>query len=113
MTTTTTTSAPSGKSQPWWRNLNRLSQEQVVAAVVIVLLIVFTVALPGFATTRNILGLIRSVSILGILGLGMGVIVISRSIDLSEIALMASPWAVALIANQHLSLIHISEPTRP
>jgi ribose transport system permease protein len=101
LTTTTTTSAPSGKSLPWWRNLNRLSQEQVVAAVVIVLLIVFTLALPGFATTKNILGLIRSVSILGILGLGMGLIVISRSIDLSEIALMASPWAVALIANQH------------
>jgi hypothetical protein len=78
-----------------------LSQEQVVAAIVIVLLIVFALALPGFATTRNILGLVRSISILGILGLGMGLIVISRSIDLSEIALMACPWGVALIANQH------------
>src|SRR5947207_6950427 len=47
------------------------------------------------------LGLVRSISILGILGLGMGLIVISRSIDLSEIALMACPWGVALIANQH------------
>jgi ribose transport system permease protein len=97
---TVTTAAP-GKTAPWWRNLSRLSQEQVVAAVTVFLLIVFAVGLPGFATTANILGLIRSISILGILGLGMGLIVISRSIDLSEIALMACPWAVAIIANQH------------
>ncbi len=98
--TSITTAAPA-KTGPWWRNLSRLSQEQVVAAIVIILLIVFALALPGFATTQNILGLIRSISILGILGLGMGLIVISRSIDLSEIALMACPWGVALIANQH------------
>ena len=95
------TTTASGKTTPWWRSLNKLSQEQVVAAIVVVLLIVFALALPGFATTRNILGLVRSISILGILGLGMGLIVISRSIDLSEIALMACPWGVALIANQH------------
>ncbi len=95
-----TTGTPA-KSTPWWQSMNKLSQEQVVAIIVLVLLIVFALALPGFATTRNILGLIRSISILGILGLGMGVIVISRSIDLSEIALMACPWGVALIANAH------------
>jgi ribose transport system permease protein len=97
---TITTSAPS-KPASRWRGLNKVSQEQVVAAITILLLIVFAVALPGFGTTANILGLIRSISILGILGLGMGLIVISRGIDLSEIALMACPWAVALIANQH------------
>ncbi len=96
---TVTTAAP-GKTAPW-RGLSRLSQEQVVATITILLLIVFALALPGFATTANILGLIRSVSILGILGLGMGLIVISRGIDLSEIALMACPWAIAIVANQH------------
>ena len=96
---TVTTTAP-GKTAPW-RGLSRLSQEQVVAAITVLLLIVFALALPGFATTANILGLIRSISILGILGLGMGLIVISRSIDLSEIALMACPWAIAIIANHH------------
>jgi len=95
-----TSSAPA-KAVPWWRSFNRFSQEQVVAALVVVLLIVFSIGLPGFATTTNILSLVRSISILGILGLGMGLIVISRSIDLSEIAIMACPWAVALIANQH------------
>jgi ribose transport system permease protein len=95
------TTGTSEKTTPRWRGLNKLSQEQVVAAIVVLLLIVFALALPGFATARNILGLIRSISILGILGLGMGLIVISRSIDLSEIALMACPWGVALIANAH------------
>lgn len=86
---------------PGWRGLSKLSQEQVVGLITVLLLIVFALALPGFATTQNILGLVRSISILGILGLGMGLIVISRGIDLSEIALMACPWAIALIANQH------------
>jgi ribose transport system permease protein len=96
---TITTTAP-GKLAPW-RQFNKLSQEQVVGIITVLLLIVFAVTLPGFATTQNILGLIRSISILGILGLGMGLVVISRGIDLSEIALMACPWAIALIAIQH------------
>ena len=81
--------------------MSRLSQEQVVAVIVMFLLLVFALALPGFATASNILGLVRSISILGILGLGMGLIVISRGIDLSEVAIMAGGWCVALIANQH------------
>jgi ribose transport system permease protein len=99
MATVTTTG--SSKMAPRWRGLSQLTQEQVVGAIVVLLLIVFALALPGFATTANILGLIRSISILGILGLGMGLIVISRSIDLSEIAIMACPWAIAMIAVQH------------
>lgn len=70
-------------------SLNRLGQEQVVAIIVVLLLLVFAVSLPGFAAPSNILGLVRSISILGILGLGMGLIVISRGIDLSEVAIMA------------------------
>lgn len=82
-------------------SLNRIGQEQIVAAITVLLLVIFTLALPGFATTSNLLGLVRSISILGILGLGMGLIVISRGIDLSEVAIMAGAWCVALIANQH------------
>jgi ribose transport system permease protein len=67
----------------------------------VVLLSIFAVALPGFASTSNLLGLVRSISILGILGLGMGLVVISRGLDLSEVATMAGAWCVALIANQH------------
>lgn len=96
---TLTTTKP-GKPVPW-QALSRLSQEQVVAAIVIFLLLIFACALPGFANASNILGLVRSISILGILGLGMGLIVISRGIDLSEVAIMAGSWCVALIANKH------------
>ena len=99
MATVTTTTKP--RAPMSLRGLSRLSQEQVVALIVFLLLLVFAFALPGFATLSNLLGLVRSISILGILGLGMGLIVISRGIDLSEVAIMAGSWCVALIANRH------------
>jgi ribose/xylose/arabinose/galactoside ABC-type transport system permease subunit len=58
----------------------------------------FSLGLQGFATAANFLDLLRSISKLGILGLGMGLIVISRGIDLSEVAMMAGSWWVALTA---------------
>lgn len=73
------------------------SQEQIVLLITVGLLLAFAVLLPGFASVANILNLLRSISILGILGLGMGLIVISRGIDLSEVAIMAGSWSVALI----------------
>ena len=76
--------------------LAKPNQEQIVLLITIVLLIAFAVTLNGFATLANILNLLRSISILGILGLGMGLIVISRGIDLSEVAIMAGSWAIAL-----------------
>ena len=71
-------------------------QEQIVLLITLLLLAVFSVVLPGFATAANLLNLLRSVSVLGILGLGMGLIVISRGIDLSEIAIMSGSWIVAV-----------------
>ena len=78
----------------------RPNQEQIVLLITIVLLIVFGVTLNGFATVSNLLNLLRSISILGVLGLGMGLIVISRGIDLSEVAIMAGSWSIALIEMQ-------------
>jgi len=77
------------------------NQEQIVLLITIVCLIVFSFTLKGFATIANMLVLLRSISILGILGLGMGMIVISRGIDLSEVAIMAGSWCVMLNAIQH------------
>ncbi len=76
------------------------SQEQIVLAITLLLVVVFSVALSGFATVDNFLNLLRSISILGILGLGLGMIVISRGIDLSEVAIMAGSWSIALIEMQ-------------
>jgi ribose transport system permease protein len=80
--------------------LRKPSQEQIVLLITLALLIVFGASLPGFATITNLLNLVRSISILGILGLGMGMIVISRGIDLSEVAIMAGSWCIALLENQ-------------
>src|SRR5271163_4388262 len=77
------------------------SQEQIVLLITLALLIIFSLTLPGFSSLANLLNLVRSISILGILGLGMGLIVISRGIDLSEVAIMAGSWSVALIEIQH------------
>ena len=57
--------------------------------------------MPGFLTTSNVLNLVRSVSILGILGVAMGLVIIGRGIDLSLVSLMAISvaWALSLIAS--------------
>jgi ribose transport system permease protein len=81
--------------------ISKPSQEQIVLLITVALLIVFSLTLNGFASVSNVLNLLRSISILGILGLGMGLIVISRGIDLSEVAIMAGSWAIALIEIQH------------
>jgi ribose transport system permease protein len=81
--------------------LGRLSQEQIVFGLAVLLCIGFAVSLPGFLTTNNILNLVRSVSILGILGVAMGLVVIGRGIDLSLVALMAVSvaWMLNLIGS--------------
>lgn len=74
----------------------KLSQEALVLAVALILVAVFSVLLDGFATVSNFFSLTRSVSALGILGLGMGLVVISRGLDLSLIAVMAVSAALTL-----------------
>ena len=81
---------------PLGQFLKNPSQEQIVLLLVLALLIVFSVSLPGFSTLTNLLNLVRSISILGILGLGMGLIVISRGIDLSMVSIMAAAWSIPL-----------------
>ncbi|MBX3530127.1 MAG: ABC transporter permease [Rhizobiaceae bacterium] len=76
--------------------MGRLSQEQIVFGLALLLCVGFALALPGFLTTNNVLNLVRSVSILGILGVAMGLVVIGRGIDLSLVALMAVSVAWAL-----------------
>ena len=49
--------------------LKKPSQEQIVLLLVLALIsIVFSFSLPGFSTVKNLLNLVRSISILGILG---------------------------------------------
>ncbi len=66
-----------------------LTQEKVVVAVAITLFILFSLFLSGFFSASNLIGLVRNISILGILGVGMGIVIIGRGIDLSVVSILA------------------------
>jgi ribose transport system permease protein len=76
----------------------KLTQEGIVAVVALVLFVTFSLTLDNFLTAGNLIALVRSVSILGILGLGMGLVIISRGIDLAMVATMvvSVSWVLSL-----------------
>lgn len=74
----------------------KLDQRAIVTLIFILILALFSIFLHGFASVGNILNLVRSISVLGILGLGMGIVVIGRGVDLSMVALLAVPTALIL-----------------
>lgn len=87
--------------------LNRVGQEQIVFLITLLLFAVFAVTLNGFLSAGNMLSLLRSVSVLGVLGLGMLIVVLGRGIDLSMVAIMAISvaWTMQLVgAGTPLSL---------
>ncbi len=65
------------------------TQERVVIAVSAALFILFSLSLSGFFSASNLIGLIRNIAILGILGVGMGIVIIGRGIDLSIVSILA------------------------
>jgi ribose transport system permease protein len=74
----------------------RLTQEGVVLGLAAGMFVLFSLILPGFLTTSNVLSLIRGVSVLGSLGLGMALVVIGRGIDLALIATMVISAGLAM-----------------
>jgi ribose transport system permease protein len=74
------------------------SQEKIVFLIAVVLFFVFSIFLDGFLSSGNILALIRSVSTLGILGVGMAIVVIGAGIDLAIVAIycMSAAWTFHL-----------------
>jgi ribose transport system permease protein len=83
----------------------QFSQEKIVFTIAVATFCVFSIALKGFLTTGNILSLVQSVSILGVLGIGMALTIIGRGIDLSMVATMviSVAWVLSL-ANHGLAL---------
>jgi predicted ABC-type sugar transport system permease subunit len=79
----------------------RFSQERIVFAITVVLFLIFSATLDRFLTSANLLSLLQSVSVLGILGVGMAIVVIGRGIDLSIVAVMAIPVAWLLTMMDH------------
>jgi len=74
----------------------KLDQQAIVFLIFVVIFAGFSAFLPGFLDLDNILNMLRSVSVLGILGLGMAVVVIGRGIDLSMVALLVVPTALTM-----------------
>jgi len=76
-----------------------LSQERIVLLLAVLLFVLASVSLKGFFTPDNLVAIVRSVSVLGILAIGMAVVVIGRGIDLSAVAIMAMSvaWYLELL----------------
>lgn len=77
--------------------LGNLDQQKIVLGLAIALFIGFSVFLEGFAAPDNLLSLLQSVSIIGVLGLGMSVVIIGKGVDLSIVAIMAMPVALSFV----------------
>jgi ribose transport system permease protein len=79
--------------------LGDMTQERIVLTLAILLFIVASIALKGFLTGNNLIAILRSVSVLGILAVGMAIVIIGRGIDLSAVAIMAMSvaWYLELL----------------
>lgn len=79
--------------------LRDLNQERIVLVFAAALFLVYAATLDGFLAPGNLISIVRSVAILGILVVGMGVVVIGRGIDLSMVAVMAmgTAWHLSLM----------------
>ena len=97
------TTAPKGQSRM------RPTQEGVVFLLTTLLFIAFALLLDGFLTSGNIIALMRSVSVLGMLALGMALVVVGRGVDLSMVASMVvgTCWALKM-ANDGAMDFHVA-----
>jgi ribose transport system permease protein len=77
----------------------QFSQERIVFAIAVAIFLLFSVTLKGFLSAGNLLSLLQNVSILGILGIGMAMVIIGRGIDLSMVATMviSVAWFVVMV----------------
>lgn len=79
--------------------------QTIVFLFFIVIFIAFSIFLPNFLNSGNLVNILRSISVLGMLGLGMAVVVIGRGIDLSMVALLAVPTALTMtLASMEMNL---------
>lgn len=88
-----------GNDMKSWLNWKEMNQERIVLLIAVLMFVVASLTLPGFFSPDNIVAIVRSVSVLGILALGMAIVVIGRGIDLSAVAIMAMSvaWYLQLL----------------
>ena len=73
-----------------------ITQETIVLVMAVALFAGFALTLDGFTAPANLLNILRSISVLGILAAGMGLVVIGRGIDLSMVSVMVVTVALQL-----------------
>ena len=84
-----------------WTILRTFNQERIVLVVAVLIFGCAVLMLPGFFTAANLISIVRSISVLGILALGMSIVIIGRGIDLSMVAVMAMSiaWYLQLLGD--------------
>ena len=75
----------------------RFGQEEIIFAIAVVVFGVFSFLVTDFLSAGNIVSMVQSVSVLGILGLGMAITILGRGIDLSMVASMSVAIAWMLV----------------
>jgi ribose transport system permease protein len=81
-------------------------QEKLIATLALSLFVFFSLSLPGFNSLGNFLTLAKSMSVLGILALGMMLVIIGRGIDLAQIVIGILAMALAItLMNQGFPLV--------
>ena len=79
-----------------------ITQETIVLVMAVALFAGFALTLDGFTAPANLLNILRSISVLGILAAGMGLVVIGRGIDLSMVSVMVVTVALQLQLLQNI-----------
>ena len=75
----------------------RLGQEQIILVIALMVFGVFSILVPGFLSAGNVAAMVQSVSVLGILGLGMAITILGRGIGLSMVASMSMSMSVSIV----------------
>lgn len=87
----------SGKSVSGERSRGmKINQETVVIVISVALFLIFSIFLNNFLSQGNIIALLKNVSILGTLAVGMGFVVVGRGIDLTMVAVMVVGVALSI-----------------
>ncbi len=86
------------------RKPRRSLLEPIVMAVTLALIVLFSLTIPGFATLGNLSVVLSNSTSLVILSCGMAVVIISRGLDLSQVAAMvAAATTFSTLINAGLS----------
>ena len=71
------------------KNLKSLTSKYGIYMVLVTMIITMSILKPVFLSSTNLLNVIRQVSVIGLISLGVTLVIISKGIDLSSGSLLA------------------------